>query len=57
MSKHVAINLRNIPKPLRDKFKALCAQKGTYMQDELVEMIRNACKEATRGVSGAAKKS
>jgi hypothetical protein len=38
----VAIFIRNIPREIRDRFKALCVMRGTTMRQALVEMMLKA---------------
>ena len=37
----VAINIRDIPRGLRQKFKVQCARDGMTMTDKIVELIED----------------
>lgn len=37
----VAVNTREVPKSLRDNFKAVCAQQGMTMQEAVIEFMDN----------------
>lgn len=41
----VAINARNVPRPLRDKFKAWAAARGLDMNEALCRLMRRAMRE------------
>lgn len=34
-----AINLRNVPRDVRQRFKGLCAIRGTNMSDEIIKFM------------------
>lgn len=38
--KKVAINVRDVPEDLRNRFKAVCANEGTSMQDAIQMLLR-----------------
>jgi len=37
-----SLQVRNLPKYVRDQFKAMCARKGVSMNYEIIELIRKA---------------
>ena len=41
----VAINVRNVPRSLRSRFKSWCAEQDTTMENAIIELIRQACKK------------
>ena len=41
----VTIMVRNLPEDVKREFKALCAEKGETMQDEIVRLIEAAVED------------
>ena len=44
-SKPACVFLRNIPRGVKDHFKAYCAKRGITMTDKIVDMMREAIKK------------
>lgn len=46
--KQTTVNIRGVPAPTRDQFKAYCARRGYTMRDALVALMRKAVSEDIR---------
>ena len=48
--KYANINVRTVPRPLRDQFKAYCARRGKSMQEKIVELIHDSVQEENNAI-------
>ena len=42
------VYIKNVPDELRNKFKALCAEKGSNMREELMKYMKEVVEKAAR---------